>query len=140
MVCLGNICRSPLAKVIMAKKTAPLNIEVDSAGTAAYHQNQPADPRSISVAKSFGLDLSTHRARAFQKSDFQNFTHIFVMDKQNYSDLLALAENEKEASKIHMICSDLEEVPDPYHHDETAFLNVFHILEDACNNQLKNFI
>jgi len=137
MVCLGNICRSPLAKEIMAKKTAHLNIEVDSAGTANYHENKPADVRSVAVAKSFGLNLSAHRARAFQKSDFQNFTHIFVMDQQNYKDLLSLAENENEASKIQLICPTQKEVPDPFYENETAFLKVFHILEAACTEQAK---
>lgn len=139
MVCLGNICRSPLAKVIMAEKTAHLNIEVDSAGTANYHENQPADLRSIAIAKSFGLDLSSHRARAFQKADFKNFTHIFAMDKQNYKFLMSLAKNKEEASKIQLIRPDQMEVPDPYHQNETAFLNVFYILEEACAVQAKNF-
>lgn len=139
MVCLGNICRSPLAKVIMAEKTAHLNIEVDSAGTANYHENQPADLRSIAIAKSFGLDLSSHRTRAFQKADFKNFTHIFAMDKQNYKFLMSLAKNKEEASKIQLIRPDQMEVPDPYHQNETAFLNVFYILEEACAVQAKNF-
>ena len=139
MVCLGNICRSPLAKVIMAQKTAHLNIEVDSAGTANYHENQAADSRSIAVAKSFGLDLSDHRARAFRKEDFKTFSHIFAMDQQNYDFLVKQAQSEEERKKIQFMRPTEEEVPDPYYHDEAAFLNVFRILEQACSAQLKKF-
>ena len=140
MVCLGNICRSPLAKVILRNKTKHLKIEIDSAGTANFHEYKPADPRRIAVAKKFGINLSSHRARGFCKSDFKEFTYIFVMDKKNYTYLSQLAENSLERSKIHYLRENEEEVPDPYYGDESDFLNVFNILEEACSKQLKKFL
>ena len=89
MVCLGNICRSPIAHGIMANISP--NSFVDSAGTASYHIGSPPDPRSILVAKNNGIDISHQSARQFQSSDFSKFDHIFVMDSQNYRDVIAKA-------------------------------------------------
>ena len=88
-VCLGNICRSPLAHGIMAEISP--NFFVDSAGTGSYHIGSPPDKRSIRVAQDNGIDISRQSARQFQSSEYNKFDHIFVMDRQNYRDVIAKA-------------------------------------------------
>ncbi len=87
MVCLGNICRSPLAHGILQSKLNDANFYVDSAGTAAYHIDNQPDYRSIKVAKNNGLDISTQSARQFKVSDFDTFDYIYAMDESNYSNI-----------------------------------------------------
>ena len=108
MVCLGNICRSPLAEGILSHKTQHLDIKIDSAGTAGYHIGEIPDSRSIAIAKKYGIDLSTQRARQFTKTDFEKFDTIYAMDKNNYASLLSLAENENERKKVKMILNELD--------------------------------
>lgn len=139
MVCLGNICRSPLAEGIMKAKAAKyqLNAEVDSAGTAAYHTGERPDPRSIEVAARNNIDITDQRARKFRTEDFSNFDLIFAMDQSNYYDLAALTDNEKHLEKLHLILNKTEpgknkEVPDPYYGGDKGFDNVFHMLDEAC--------
>ena len=94
MVCLGNICRSPLAEGILKHKTSDLNnFIVDSAGTASYHIGSPPDQRSIDIAKKNGIDLSEQRARKFNVSDFDDFDKIYAMDTHNYESIVSLARN-----------------------------------------------
>lgn len=94
MVCLGNICRSPLAEGILKAKTNPENVFVDSAGTAAYHVGNEPDKRSIEVAHIFGIDIAHQKARKFVVNDFDTFDVIYVMDESNYQNILILARNE----------------------------------------------
>ena len=103
MVCLGNICRSPLAEGILSSKISKMKVTVDSAGTAGYHVGSKPDPRAIDIAKKNNIDISTLRARKFERSDFINFDKIFVMDKNNFNDVIGLAENKNEASKVILI-------------------------------------
>ena len=98
MICLGNICRSPLAESIMRSKLSE-DFIVDSAGTGGWHVGELPDKRSISIAKNRGLDITNQRARQFKKSDFDTFDHIFVIYNSNYKDVLALAPNEESKSK-----------------------------------------
>lgn len=138
MVCLGNICRSPLAQGILESKL-PDNYIVDSAGTAAYHVGNPPDSRSIAVAKQFGIDISNQRARQFDPADFENFDKIFAMDKANYTNLSALTNNKTHLDKISLFLdnvknSDLSEVPDPYYGNESDFLEVFRIINDVTDH------
>lgn len=136
MVCLGNICRSPLAEGILKSKLNA-NFEVDSAGTAAYHVGNPPDKRSIAVAQQFGIDISQQRARQFKKDDFNSFDLIFVMDQNNYNDVVELATPAKRR-KVHLLREN-NEVPDPYYGDASAFEAVFHLIDTACETLVKKY-
>jgi len=136
MVCLGNICRSPLAEGIMRSKLSE-DFIVDSAGTGGWHAGELPDKRSISTAKGRGLDITNQRARQFKKSDFDTFDHIFVMDNSNYKHVLALAPNEEAKLKVKLILNEIfpnenVDVPDPYYGGQDGFENVFDILDQAC--------
>ncbi|EDP96181.1 low molecular weight protein-tyrosine-phosphatase [Kordia algicida OT-1] len=138
MVCLGNICRSPLAEGILASKLDPTKFEVDSAGTAGYHVGELPDRRSIATAKQHGLDISYQRSRKFTKNDFQTFDYIFAMDKSNYDNILALAETAEDRAKVHLILNQISpnsnaEVPDPYYGGDQGFENVYQMLDKACS-------
>ncbi len=137
MVCLGNICRSPLAEGILKEKIKDLNTEIDSAGTASYHIGNPPDPRSIEIAKKYNIDLTTQRARQFHYTDFEKFDLIYAMDKNNYAQLMSQATSEKERKKIKMILNEIEpnsfkSVPDPYYGGDNGFQKVYNMLEAAC--------
>ncbi len=136
MVCLGNICRSPLAEGILKSKLNA-NFEVDSAGTAAYHVGNPPDKRSIAVAQQFGIDISQQRARQFKKDDFNSFDLIFVMDQNNYNDVVELA-TPAQRRKVHLLREN-NEVPDPYYGDASAFEAVFHLIDTACETLVKQY-
>lgn len=136
MVCLGNICRSPLAEGIMRSKLSE-DFIVDSAGTGGWHAGELPDKRSVATAKSKGLDITNQRARQFKKSDFDTFDHIFVMDNSNYKDVMALAPNEEAKSKVKLILNEIfpgenVDVPDPYYGGQDGFENVYNMLDQAC--------
>nr|MBA3972156.1 low molecular weight phosphotyrosine protein phosphatase [Bacteroidota bacterium] len=138
MVCLGNICRSPLAEGILRAKADEHNAKViiDSAGTSNYHIGQGPDKRTISNAMQHGVDLSKLKARQFTVSDFDEFDHIFVMDSSNYSDVISLSRNEQDKRKVEMILnrvypSSNMAVPDPYFGGEQGFENVYILLDKA---------
>ena len=135
MVCLGNICRSPLAHGIMAE-TLPHSF-VDSAGTGSYHIGSPPDSRSIRVAHDNGIDIRHQSARQFQYNDFTEFDHIFVMDRQNYRDVIAKANHQDDIDKVELLCEaagmGMRPVPDPYYGDDEGFQNVFDLVKTACH-------
>lgn len=137
MVCLGNICRSPLAHGIMQDVATKYNVdwEVESAGTGDWHIGNPPDHRSIAVAKKYGLDISGQRAQQFHKDFFEEYDLIFVMDKQNYLDVISLAENEEERAKVKLFLEE-DEVPDPYT-DDALFEPVYHMIADRCEAIIK---
>lgn len=137
MVCLGNICRSPLAEGILRSKLSE-NFIVDSAGTGGWHAGELPDKRSIAIARLKGLDISNQRARQFKISDFTTFDHIFVMDNTNYKEVLALAPNEATKSKVKLILNEIFpndniDVPDPYYGGVDGFENVYNMLDQACD-------
>ncbi len=146
MVCLGNICRSPLAEGILRDKVrkCELDIVVDSAGTNRYHIGEAPDPRSIACAEAHGIDISDLRARQFKKADFERFDRIYVMDRSNMSDILALAKNQEERDKVEMILnvnrpnSDMD-VPDPYYGGDEGFEHVYKLLDSACEHLLQEW-
>src|SRR6476660_5401087 len=115
MVCLGNICRSPLAHGVFEHlvKKQNLDWQIDSAGTGSWHIGNPPDRRSIAVAKSNGIDISDQRARQFKSSDFDNFDVILVMDRQNYKDVTSMAKTQEQKNKVKLFITD-DIVPDPY--------------------------
>lgn len=140
MVCLGNICRSPLAEGILRAK-APENVAIDSAGTAGYHIGNPPDPRSIAVAKSRGLDIGMQRCRRFEKQDFQRFDLILVMDENNYHDILEQADTDDDRNKVRLLLREVmdgpDEVPDPYYGGEQGFEYVYDLIDRACDALLE---
>ncbi len=106
MVCLGNICRSPLAEGILQSKVNKELVFVDSAGTAAYHVGNLPDERSIAVAKQYGIDISNQHARKFTEKDFLNFDVIYAMDKSNYQNIISLATSDEDVEKVKMILNE----------------------------------
>ncbi|MFT0157079.1 low molecular weight protein-tyrosine-phosphatase [Tenacibaculum ascidiaceicola] len=137
MVCLGNICRSPLAEGILQSKLSSGNFAVDSAGTAGYHVGELPDGRSIEVARKYGIDITNQRSRKFVKADFDKFDIIFTMDQSNYGDIVAMSENEEQHEKVKMILNELHpnenrSVPDPYYGGDQGFENVYKMLDEAC--------
>jgi protein-tyrosine phosphatase len=137
MVCLGNICRSPLAEGILRSKLSTNTIVVDSAGTGNYHIGKKPDLRAISIARKHALDISNLKARQFEVSDFDNFDHIYVMDESNYRNLIQLARNDQDKRKIKFIMDEVYpnqnyNVPDPYYGGNDGFESVFNMLDEAC--------
>jgi protein-tyrosine phosphatase len=138
MVCLGNICRSPLAEGILKSKLDTSIIEIDSAGTSTYHQGSLPDQRSIEVAQKHGIDITNQKSRPFTKKDFQSFDYIYVMDSSNYEDVINMADNKEEEDKVSLILDTIypgenQSVPDPYHDSVNGFEQVYHMLEESCS-------
>ncbi len=138
MVCLGNICRSPLAEGILKSKTDSYTVSVDSAGTGGYHIGDLPDKRSIAVARKNGLDITDQRCRKFSVKDFDEFDIIYVMDNSNRRDVLSLARNKEDEEKVKMILNELfpgenVDVPDPYYGGSFGFESVYDMLDKACN-------
>lgn len=141
MVCLGNICRSPLAEGIMLKliKENNINMRVDSAGTSNYHIDEAPDKRTIANAAKHDVDLKPLRARQFKASDFEKFDKIYVMDNSNMANVLALAKNEEHKAKVDLLLNASNpgmnlEVPDPYFGGEQGFEDVFQMVYKACQH------
>ena len=135
MVCLGNICRSPLAEGILRTKLDE-QFHVDSAGTGPWHIGKAPDKRSISVAQKYGIDISTQRARQFSAKDFDDFDLILVMDASNYSDVLAMAQTENQQKKVRLILGD-RDVPDPYFGEDDGFEEWYQLLQEATDEIVK---
>lgn len=140
MVCLGNICRSPIADGLLRKKVKEqgLDVEVDSAGTIALHQGEAPDSRMVETARKNGTDISFLRARQFKVEDFENFDYIFSMDFSNQKNILSLARNEEDRNKVHMLLGDLTDqeeasVPDPYYGTQKDFEHVYELVDHATD-------
>jgi len=139
MVCLGNICRSPLAQGILESKLSSKDYLVDSAGTAAYHVGENPDPRSIDIAHQNSIDISKQRARQFTVKDFDDFDIIYAMDQSNFNNIINLARNDKDIAKVKLILDENKfvinkNVPDPYYGGVDGFKEVFELLEESCSN------
>ena len=137
MVCLGNICRSPLAEGILASKLPRNKFTVDSAGTGSWHIDHSPDPRSIAVAKKNKISISNQKGRQFSATDFDTFDYIYVMDNVNYDDVIQLAENQEQKEKVQLILNELfpnenVDVPDPYYGLEDGFHYVYKMLDEVC--------
>ena len=137
MVCLGNICRSPLAEGILKHKIRKKGLDwhIDSAGTGGWHAGELPDRRSIAIARKNGIDITDQRARKFRAADLDNFDLILTMDYANYSDVKRYAKTSEQQDKIMLIMNFIrpdsdEEVPDPYYDDR--FELVFDMLDRAC--------
>lgn len=137
MVCLGNICRSPMAEGILKHKAEELgrDIIVDSAGTSDFHEGEQPDPRAMAEMRSNGIDISDQRSRPFITADFDRFDHILVMDTSNRSNVLSMARSETDRQKVSLILDHGNavkghSVPDPYYDD--GFGRVYELLDYAC--------
>ena len=139
MVCLGNICRSPLAEAILSFKVDPAKVLVDSAGTSNFHIGEKPCENSIKIATDNLLDITNLKARQFQVSDFDDFDFIFAMDTSNYKTLVSLAPTLKAKEKIKLLLDEVfpgenMNVPDPYQSSYFAFKNIYKMLDEACEN------
>ena len=140
MVCLGNICRSPIADGLLRQKVNEerLNVEVDSAGTIGLHAGSAPDSRMITTAKNRGTDISFLKARQFTAADFEQFDVIFAMDKNNKRDILSLAKTNADKQKVHLLLSEISDqeeanVPDPYYGTSKDFEHVYDLVDKATN-------
>lgn len=145
MVCLGNICRSPLAEGIMQSKLPVADFIVDSAGTGNWHAGEGPDRRSVATAKNRGLDISCQKARQIKVSDFSEFDHIYVMDTSNLSDVQKLAPNASAKAKVKLMMDEVHpgknvNVPDPYYGGPEGFDNVYDMLDEACEIVAKKLL
>lgn len=147
MVCLGNICRSPLAEGILKSKIKNLGLKVtvDSAGTSNYHAGDSADPRTIDVARKHGISLASHTGRQFTLADFDEYDKIYTMDASNHQDVMRLARNEEDRQKVEMILNISHpgknmSVPDPYFGGSNGFEHVYRMLDEACGTIAENLI
>jgi protein-tyrosine phosphatase len=143
-VCLGNICRSPLAEAIFTHKAKGLglNVEADSAGFERFHDGDHADPRSVAVAKAHGIDLNGHIARMFSPRDFDHYDRIYVMDRNNYNDVMGVARDTADEQKVDYMLNlvhpgENRPVPDPWYGGKDGFEKVFQMLDQACNALIK---
>jgi protein-tyrosine phosphatase len=138
MVCLGNICRSPLAHGILQAmaKEAKLPWTVESAGTSHWHEGEAPDRRSIAAAKDLGYDISQQRARHFNASFFAEYDCILVMDEQNYRDVCSLASDAADIYKVRLFMPATN-VTDPYY-DDALFAPVARQIEQHCKQLLSD--
>lgn len=141
-VCMGNICRSPLAegafRQLVQEAGLEQHIEIDSAGTHFYHVGEPPDARSVAVAAHHGLDISPQRARQLHVEDLEYWDYIVVMDKRNLRDVNAMVQNQPIKSKIALLLDfsreswQETEVPDPYHGGKDGFEHVYQLVRSGC--------
>jgi len=144
MVCLGNICRSPMAEGLLADKTQGLSWTIDSAGTSALHQHEGPDPRAVKTLKRHNIDISKQRSRPFDIKDFEDFDLIFTMDHSNYEKVIAKAPHQEAIQKVIPLLDLLypeanTEVPDPYYGGAEGFENVYELLERATQKIVENY-
>jgi protein-tyrosine phosphatase len=139
MVCLGNICRSPIAEGILKSKLIKKGIkaQVDSAGVLSYHSGESPDQRAVEISKQFNIDISMQKARQFRSSDLEEFDLIFTMDIPVHKEIIQMAENNKQIEKVKLLLEfsghfDNCEVPDPYYGGREGFEKVFRLLDQAC--------
>lgn len=139
MVCLGNICRSPLAEGILRHQAAEagLDWEIDSAGTSGHDPGGPPHQFSQKVAAGKGIDISAQQCRQFTKNDFDHFDLIYVMDRDNYEAVKRIAGEKWNADRVRFLLDELhpgkeEEVPDPWYGGESGYHHVYDLIYQAC--------
>lgn len=146
MVCLGNICRSPLAEGVLQHQAirAGVDIQVDSAGTAGYHIGEAPHVLSQKVARMNGIDIGGHRGRQFGQDDMDHYDRIYVMDSENYNDVRRAAGSKWDPSKVDLLLNELypgenRGVPDPWYGEEDGYHNVYSMVDKACRNIIKKY-
>lgn len=147
MVCLGNICRSPIADGLLRKKVkeAGMNVMVDSAGTSAHHEGEAPDARMRATAKRLGCPIDELRARQFVVGDFDRFDVIYAMDASNFNNILALSRTEADRNKVKLLLNEVypgenRAVPDPYYGGEQGFIDVFNMVDEATTKIIKKLV
>ena len=148
MVCLGNICRSPIAEGILRHKLQEKGLDhvsTDSAGTSAFHVGEAPDRRMRSTAKINGIDIDDLKARQFVASDFDKFDMIYAMDQSNYNNILSLASSADDEAKVKMILNEINPgannaVPDPYYGGDEGFQYVFDLLDEATDVIIEKYV
>ncbi len=147
MVCLGNICRSPLAEGILQDKVKRrgLDWEIASSGTSGYHVGQLPDSRSMDIAERHGIDLSGQRSQRFVPGFFNEYDFILAMDTQNYEDLLSMCSSDKERNQVQLMMDygedpTVKDVPDPYYGGSDGFAEVYDLLDEATEGFLQAMI
>ena len=144
MVCLGNICRSPLAEGFLRSKLLKTNFFIDSAVTGGFHNGSPPDPRSIEVAQKNEINIDNQKLRPFRANDFESFDLIFVMDSSNHKNILKYEKSEKERQKVKLILdypgSKTKEVLDPYYGGDKGFESVFKLIDTGCDYHSQRLI
>lgn len=146
MVCLGNICRSPLAHGILEHKAkaAGLNWQIDSAGTGNWHVGEAPHRLSQKVAKLNGVDICEQKARQFKKEDMLEFDKIYVMDSSNYNDVKRMAGELWDESKVDLFLNELHPgknmgVPDPWYGEEDGYHEVYKMINEACEKIVNRY-
>lgn len=146
MVCLGNICRSPLAEGILQHKAnaAGLDWQVDSAGTASYHVGKPPHTLSQKVARINGINISGQQCRQFRKEDMIAFDKIYAMDSENYVNIKHTAGNLWDETKVDLLLNELHPgknmgVPDPWYGNEDGYHKVYKLISDACDKIIQKY-
>jgi len=146
MVCLGNICRSPLAEGILQHKAraAGLDWVVDSAGTNGYHTGEAPHPLSQKVARQHGIDISRQRARPFTAADFQRFDKIYAMADDVVDDMRRIAGRVFEPSKVDLLLNEVqpgsnEDIPDPWYGPEPGYHAVYALIDDAADKIIAKY-
>ena len=138
-VCLGNICRSPTAEAVFRARAKNLGldqiIEIDSAGTGAWHAGEPPDPRSRAEGERRGYSFEGQSARKVRQTDFMEFDYILAMDSSNLQDLLAIVPGNM-AAQLSLFLPDGRDVPDPYYGGADGFRNVVDLIENAADHWL----
>lgn len=148
MVCLGNICRSPIAEGILRHKLIEQNIEgveTDSAGTSSYHIGEAPDARMRQTAKANGVNIDDLQARQFGVSDYDQFDLIYAMDASNYNNMIALARNDEDKSKVKLILNEINPgannaVPDPYYGGDEGFQHVYDLLDESTDVIIEKYV
>ena len=145
MVCLGNICRSPMAQGILEHRVRSLSLgwEVDSAGTSGWHDGEEPDSRAIEICQKYGIDISNQRSRKFRQSDFDYYDLILTMDNTNHQNITRLTNNKYHIDKVKPVLSfhsdDVnEEVPDPYY--DNNFEEVFLLLDESIDGLIQSVL
>lgn len=141
MVCLGNICRSPVAEGILRHKLKEqgfTQVKTDSAGTSSFHIGEAPDKRMRITAKKNGIDIDDLSARQFEVGDFDRFDLIYAMDQSNFDDIVAMARSNEDREKVRLILNEIDPgsnkgVPDPYFGGDEGFQVVFDLLDEATD-------
>lgn len=143
-VCLGNICRSPIAHGLLKHKAELKNLdwEIDSAGTSDWHEGESPNEKSVKVMKRHGIDITYQRSRPLRRKDLEHFDIIYVMDSSNYKDVTDMAKSEEEISKVHLIMNELnpgnnQAVPDPWSLSEKHYEEVYEMLDKATDKVME---
>lgn len=143
-VCMGNICRSPMAQGLFLARAVDAGLElteVDSAGTSGYHAGEQPDPRAQAAAKRQGIDISDQRARRVTLEDFTRFDHIVAMDRSNLENLRRLAPGDSRAELSlllsHGSSMPLDEVPDPYYGEDAGFSRVLELIASGAEGLVR---